>query len=240
MGKLLDPEKTRAIQEEIRTRVLERYTEQQGVENQQYELNATLEALQDVTHMPLAEIEKIAAEVMQEYSGAETPAPLSRNQIRQLTPNKEVLFDRYRRKLEKKKQGFSIHLLSYVCVNFPLVYLNLFVTHGFPWAMFPLLFWGIGLGSHYLAEVHWPAKDLRERIQAVKGQVHQILEENVPRYRTEAQSRIFNGVYRLLVSESSVPALNEYLRHADPQLDEHEVQQVTTQLAVIREEYIKR
>lgn len=240
MEKLIDPEKARAIQEEIRTRVFDRYAEQQGLETQQHELQATLDALHDVTQLPLAEIEKIASDVMREYNGAETSLPVSREQFRQIVPAKEVLFDRFRRKLEKKKQGFTIHLLSYVCVNLPLIYINIVKTPSFPWVMFPMLFWGIGLGSHYLSDVRWPAKDLRDRMQALKGQIHQILDENVPRYRTDAQSHIFNGVYRLLVSESSNTTLNEYLHHADPQLDEHGVQLVTTQLNAIREQYIRK
>ncbi len=55
------------------------------------------------------------------------------------------------------KLGFYIHLAVYAGVNTMLI-LIWFFTGGpsvFPWFVFPLVFWGIGLLAHYLtAFVH--------------------------------------------------------------------------------------
>lgn len=146
-------------------------------------------------------------------------------------------FEKLVEKVRKKKRGFIPHLIAYVCVNIPLIYLNIIST-SFPWVMFPLLGWGIGLGSHYFAAVRWPATDLRNKIRFLKSQIHQILQENVPVYRTDAQSKIFNGVYRLVVTEGSQETMNEYLRNVDPGMSDHEVKQVTTQFWSLRNKYI--
>ena len=47
-------------------------------------------------------------------------------------------------------RGFVAHLIPYVCVNGLLIVLNLLTTR-FPWALFPILGWGIGILSHLLA-----------------------------------------------------------------------------------------
>jgi hypothetical protein len=50
------------------------------------------------------------------------------------------------------KLGFYIHLVVYVGVN-AMLFLIWLYTGGlsvFPWFVFPLVFWGIGLVAHYL------------------------------------------------------------------------------------------
>lgn len=239
MDTLLDPEKARTIQEEIRARVFERYADLQGVETQKHELNATLEALHDVTHLPVEEIEKIAKEVIQEYGTTNVPMPLSPDQFRQLALPQDITFEHLQRKIDRKKRAFYVHALAYVCVHLPLIYINL-RWPVFPWVMFPLLGWGIGLGSHYLYGVHDAISEMRRKVQTFKSQIHQILDENIPAYHTEAKTRIFNGVYRMLMAESSQDALDEYLRNVDLQLPENEVKQVCTQLHSVREKYLKK
>lgn len=239
MKKPVDPEKAQAIQEEIRSRVFERYAEIQGIETQKDELKATLEALQDVTHIPAADIEKIAQEVIQEYNATNVPMPLSREQFRQLaTLPHDFTFEHLQHKVDHAKREFYIHALSYICVHIPLLYINL-RWPVFPWVMFPLLGWGIGLGSHYIYSVHDAVKQLRRKVQTFKGQIHQILQENIPKYQTDAQERIFNGAYRILVSESSPEAVTEYVRNVAIELPEHEVKQVSTQLCAVQQQYIK-
>ncbi len=58
-------------------------------------------------------------------------------------------------------RGFVAHLIPYLCVNTLLVLLN-FLTTRFPWALFPILGWGIGLFSHLLA-VAMPNRERLER-----------------------------------------------------------------------------
>ncbi len=44
--------------------------------------------------------------------------------------------------------GFYIHLTAYVAVNIGLFLVWFFTWQGFPWFLFILLFWGIGLAAH--------------------------------------------------------------------------------------------
>ena len=50
------------------------------------------------------------------------------------------------------RSAFTTHLIVYLAVNTLLICLWLFVTgRGFPWFVFPLGGWGIGLVSHYVS-----------------------------------------------------------------------------------------
>ena len=54
------------------------------------------------------------------------------------------------KKRVQARKDFSIHLIVYLGVNALLVCLWLFVTgRGFPWFVFPLGGWGIGLIAHF-------------------------------------------------------------------------------------------
>ncbi len=60
-----------------------------------------------------------------------------------------------REKLEHKSEvlaanrtGFVIHATVYVAVNILLVVIWALTWTGFPWFVFPLLGWGIGLAAH--------------------------------------------------------------------------------------------
>jgi hypothetical protein len=55
-----------------------------------------------------------------------------------------------KRQVERKKE-FFIHLTVYIVVNIILLLIWAFVTSGgFPWFIFPLGGWGIGVLCHYL------------------------------------------------------------------------------------------
>ena len=55
------------------------------------------------------------------------------------------------KKRVQARRDFTIHLIVYLGVNTLLICLWLFVTgRGFPWFVFPLGGWGIGLVSHYV------------------------------------------------------------------------------------------
>ena len=57
---------------------------------------------------------------------------------------------RLAKKRVEARKDFAIHLVVYVGVNALLICLWLFVTgRGFPWFVFPLGGWGIGLIAHY-------------------------------------------------------------------------------------------
>ena len=55
------------------------------------------------------------------------------------------------RKRVKEKKDFYVHLTAYICVNIFLIIIWAFVAgRGFPWFIFPLVGWGIGITFHFL------------------------------------------------------------------------------------------
>jgi hypothetical protein len=48
----------------------------------------------------------------------------------------------------ERRSAFRTHLISYLAVNTFLLLLNLFVSPGFLWVVFPALGWGLGLFFH--------------------------------------------------------------------------------------------
>ncbi len=55
------------------------------------------------------------------------------------------------RKYVEARVDFYIHLLIYLFVNGVLFIINYRVTRGTWWFYYPLLFWGIGVFSHFLS-----------------------------------------------------------------------------------------
>ena len=58
-----------------------------------------------------------------------------------------------KRKLAKARvkeiKGFYEHLTSYITVNLVLFLINYFTSPNYYWFKWPLLFWGIGIISHW-------------------------------------------------------------------------------------------
>lgn len=52
--------------------------------------------------------------------------------------------------LRAKRVEFSQHLASYVSVNLFLIFIWWFTGHGYPWFMWPLMGWGIGMFGHWI------------------------------------------------------------------------------------------
>jgi hypothetical protein len=61
-------------------------------------------------------------------------------------------------------RGFLHHLIPYLCVCSLLVMINVLTT-SFPWALFPILGWGIGILSHLLAVAMPNREHLERRLQ---------------------------------------------------------------------------
>jgi hypothetical protein len=61
-------------------------------------------------------------------------------------------------------RGFVAHLIPYLGVNALLVLVNVLTTR-FPWALFPILGWGIGLLSHLFAVAMPNREELERRLQ---------------------------------------------------------------------------
>ena len=63
--------------------------------------------------------------------------------------SEEELYERARKRVEEKK-GFYTHLIAYIAVNILLIIIWAVTGAGFPWFVFPLGGWGIGLILHFL------------------------------------------------------------------------------------------
>ena len=63
------------------------------------------------------------------------------------------------RESAKEKVGFYTHLAVFVAVNLFLIALWWATTgpQSFPWFIFPLFGWGIGLAAHYVGAFHGTA-----------------------------------------------------------------------------------
>ncbi len=239
MKSLLKDKKPETIYDQIRSRVLEKYAENKGFESQENELTATLEALHDMTSIPMHEIEKIASEVQAEHAAPEIPATIpSPSDLQVPQQSTDLFFDQLTQNLEKGKRGFVYQLIPYVSINSILVFLNIYST-SFPWALFPMAFWGIGLLSHYMGAVYWPGKAMREKLKTLQMQIHQILTENSSFYRSSNDSSYYNGVYRLTVTQCSQAILEEYLENVDKSLSQNELKQISTQVKSLQQEYVQ-
>jgi len=54
------------------------------------------------------------------------------------------------KKIVEEKKGFRTHFIVYLCVNALLVIIWAVSGRGFPWFVFPLGGWGIGILFHFL------------------------------------------------------------------------------------------
>lgn len=104
-------------------------------------------------------------------------------------------------------RGFLFHLIPYLCVNGLLVILNLLTTD-FPWALFPILGWGIGLLSHLLA-VAFPNPERLERLlqREQERKRRRELKRQMKRGAEELGSAVGEGVVALL--HAAAGRLNE-------------------------------
>ncbi len=63
-------------------------------------------------------------------------------------------------KVKEGKIGFFVNFAAYVIVNSLLIAINLLFVPQFPWCIFLLVGWGIGLTFHYTFGVHFIDKTL--------------------------------------------------------------------------------
>jgi len=63
--------------------------------------------------------------------------------------SEEEIYSLARKRVEEKK-GFYTHLIIYTVVNVMLVVIWAVTGAGFPWFIFPLGGWGIGILFHFL------------------------------------------------------------------------------------------
>jgi hypothetical protein len=80
----------------------------------------------------------------------------------------------------ESKRGWKIHVAVYSVVMTGLITLNAlliaFTDADFPWVVFPLVGWGIGLTFHYIYGVRRPDIGIRARQQEIEAYAEQTKE----------------------------------------------------------------
>jgi len=117
-------------------------------------------------------------------SEADFLAAVQEWQSQQSVRKEQVEFDKY------KKKSFQSNLLKYAIVNAFLVALNLFTSGQIGWAIYPLVFWGLGVAldawvtyqtdsEEYEKQFQkWMQKQKRDRLTAqITGKLTTSLEE---------------------------------------------------------------
>ena len=231
MNKEINPKILEKIQEEIRTKAFEKYAESQGIETQKSEIDATLEALHEITEISMEELKIIAAEVSEKYISNNNLIKDS-FKIDDNIDRYDYTYDIFQSNIENDKRNFLPHLISFGFVNLSLIILNI-ITSSFPWAMFPLFGWGIGLVTDFFKRIYYPRRDKKNKIISFKNQTYEILNENLSMYSVNINS-IFPGIYRMLVTNSSMEHIKEYLKITLPDIKEQTNQQLTMQLVNLR------
>ena len=86
------------------------------------------------------------------------------------------IYDEAKKRVEAKK-GFFIHFTVYILVNTMLLLIWAFLAgRGFPWFLFPLSGWGIGLFFHFLGvfifskQSHWERQQIAREMERLKKQ----------------------------------------------------------------------
>jgi len=69
------------------------------------------------------------------------------------------------KKRVKAKKDLYVHIAVYICVNAFLIVIWAVTSGGFPWFVFPLGGWGIGLIFHILDVLVWQRKSDRSAIE---------------------------------------------------------------------------
>ena len=88
--------------------------------------------------------------------------------------SEEEIYKKARERVEEKK-GFFTHLIVYILVNILLVIIWAFPAGGgFPWFVFPLGGWGIGLIFHFLGvfvfskETGWERREVEKEAERLR------------------------------------------------------------------------
>ena len=86
----------------------------------------------------------------------------------------DKLYEEARKRVEAKK-GFYIHLSVYVIVNAFLVFIwAVPAGGGFPWFVFPLGGWGIGVFFHFMSvfvfsgHSHWEEDQIKKEMERMR------------------------------------------------------------------------
>jgi len=108
----------------------------------------------------------------------------------QLDSDEELKAYKRARRRAAREVGFYVHLMWYGLVIGSLLIVNLVVSPGFEWWIFPAVGWGIGLASHFGAVYGW--RWIHERIfePAVQREVRREVTREKEVLRTEKQASL--------------------------------------------------
>jgi len=88
--------------------------------------------------------------------------------------SEKELYEAARKRVEEKK-GFFIHLVVYICVNILLVIIWAFPAGGgYPWFLWPLGGWGIGILFHFLevfvfsGKTAWEKREIEKEVERLR------------------------------------------------------------------------
>lgn len=88
--------------------------------------------------------------------------------------SEEELYREARKRVEEKK-GFFSHLAVYICVNILLVIIWAFPAGGgYPWFLWPLGGWGIGILFHFLRvfvfsrQTDWERRAIEREVERLR------------------------------------------------------------------------
>ena len=85
----------------------------------------------------------------------------------------EEIYQQAKKRVEEKK-GFFSHLAVYIVVNVVLVLIWAFTSRGYPWFVWPLGGWGVGLVFHFLGvylfskETGWERNELEKEAERIR------------------------------------------------------------------------
>ena len=87
--------------------------------------------------------------------------------------SEEEIYRKAREKVEEKK-GFYVHFIVYILVNILLIIIWAATGAGFPWFIFPLGGWGIGVLFHFLGvfvfsrQTSWERREIENEVERLK------------------------------------------------------------------------
>ena len=76
----------------------------------------------------------------------------------------EEIYKEAKQRVKARKDLYS-HIVVYICVNAFLIILWAVTGANYPWFVFPLGGWGIGLAFHIIDVTFWQRKSDREAIE---------------------------------------------------------------------------
>jgi hypothetical protein len=94
----------------------------------------------------------------------------------------EEIYAKARKRVEEKK-GFISHLAVYIVVNIALILIWAFTGRGYPWFVWPLGGWGIGLIFHLLGvflfnkETGWERNEVEREAEKIRKSSQQPTEK---------------------------------------------------------------